>query len=100
MLSIHTPTDVAMKLGRHVRAERLRQGWKQQTLADRAGVSVQTVSRFEASGRATAVNLLKLCHALGRLDDFEDLLAPPPAASMAELAERAEPPAKRKQGHR
>ena len=30
-------------------------------------------------------NLMKLAFALGRIDDFDAVLEPPPAASMAEL---------------
>ena len=100
MLPLSTPDDVAQKLGQRVRAERLRQGWKQQTLAERSGVSLPTVRRFEASGRTSTVNLLKLCQALRRLDDFAEVLQPPPAASMAELAAQVERAPSRKRGRR
>lgn len=77
-------------LAGRVRAQRLRLRWKQQTLAERSGVSLPTLRRFERTGRTSIENLLKLCHALGRLDEFADLLNPPPAESMKELAARAE----------
>lgn len=88
-LQIHSPDEVARQLADRVRAERLRQGWKQETLAERSGVSLPTIRRYERTGRTSVGNLLKLCHALGRLDAFADLLKSPPASSIAELETRA-----------
>jgi transcriptional regulator with XRE-family HTH domain len=86
---IHSPDEVAQQLASRVRTERLRQGWKQETLAERSGVSLPTIRRYERTGRTSVGNLLRLCHALGRLDAFADLLKPPPALSIAELEARA-----------
>ena len=88
-LQIHSPDEVARQLADRIRAERLRQGWKQETLAERSGVSLPTIRRYERTGRTSVGNLLRLCHALGRLDAFTDLLKPPPASSIAELEARA-----------
>jgi transcriptional regulator with XRE-family HTH domain len=84
-LQLHTPEEMERRLAERVRAERLRCNWKQSTLAERSGVSLPTVRRYERTGRTSLENLLKLCHALGRLDEFADLLEPPVAASIAEL---------------
>ncbi len=100
-LQLHSPEEIARRLADRVRDERLRQGWKQQTLADRSGVSLPTVRRYERTGRTSVENLLRLCHALGRLDAFAQLLAPPPARSLAELESRSSRSApKRKRGVR
>lgn len=85
---LHTPEDIEHQLARRIRLERLRRGWKQSTLAARSGVSVPTIRRYERNGQTSLSNLLKLCHALGRLDEFAALLAPPPAATLAELEAR------------
>jgi transcriptional regulator with XRE-family HTH domain len=58
-------------------------------VSERSGVSLPTVRRYERSGRTSLQNLLKLCHALGRLDEFAGLMAPPPASSLADLESRA-----------
>ena len=73
--------DMARQLARRVRAERLRRGWKQSTLAERSGVSLPTVRRYERTGRTSIENLLRICYALGRLGEFAGLLKPPAAAS-------------------
>jgi transcriptional regulator with XRE-family HTH domain len=82
---IHNPEEIARLLAERIRAERLRREWKQETLAERSGVSLPTVRRYERTGRTSIENLLKLCHALAKLDEFAELLKPPPAASIADL---------------
>jgi len=88
MVQRYDPTEIAAMLADRLRAERLRRGWKQQTLADRSGVSLPTVRRYERTGGTSVENLLKLCHALGRLDEFASLIEPPAAESLAELEAR------------
>jgi transcriptional regulator with XRE-family HTH domain len=88
-LQLHQPDEIVRQLANRIRAERLRRAWKQETLANRSGVSLPTVRRYERTGRTSIGNLLKLCQALGRLDEFNDLLKPPPAASLAELEARS-----------
>jgi len=97
---LNTPEDVAALLAQRVRAERLRRQWKQATLAERSGVSLPTVRRYEKTGNTSLQNLLRLCHALGRLDEFADLIKPPPASSVAELESQTEAAPMRKRGVR
>jgi transcriptional regulator with XRE-family HTH domain len=99
-IQLHDPDEIAGLLAERVRAERLRRQWKQQTLAERSGVSLPTLRRYERTGRASLANMLKLCHALGRLDEFAHLLKPPPASSIDELAARSAPEPRRKRGVR
>ena len=95
------PADVARTLAHRAKAVRLFQGWTQATLARRAGVTVASYRRFEATGKSSLELILKVAHALGRLDEFATLLTPPPAASIEELATRTAPSIpKRKRGVR
>jgi transcriptional regulator with XRE-family HTH domain len=86
-------------LAERLRAMRVAAGWKQSTLALRAGVSLPSLRLFEQRGEISLKHLMRICHALGCLDEFEQLLRPPPAATMAELELRAAQPA-RKRGSR
>jgi len=95
--SLETPEQVSQKLAARAKALRLARGWKQITLAERSGVSLASLRRFEDSGKISLQSLLDLAFALNRLDDFEALLQPPPASSIAEL-ERAEKRHVRKRG--
>ena len=89
-LQVHTPREVVRLLADRIRSERLRLNWKQVTLAERAGVSLPTLRRYERTGVTSIENLLRLCHALGHLDEFADLLKPPSVSSLAELQARSE----------
>lgn len=91
-IQLQTPDEVARSLARRVKELRLAAGWKQATLAARSGVTLASLKRFEYTGKAALENLLRLCHALGRLDEFDRLLRPPAARSLAELEARASVP--------
>lgn len=98
-IQLYDSAEIARALAARVRAERLRQELTQASLAKRSGVSLPTIQRYERTGQTTVENLLKLCHALGRIDEFAELLLPPRAASLSELEQRAEMP-KRQRGRR
>lgn len=62
--------DVALKL----RAIRKNAKMSQADLAQRSGVSLGSLKRFESTGNISFVALLKLSNILGRLKDFENIL--------------------------
>lgn len=94
--SLKTPEQVRQTLAARLKALRLARGWKQATLAERSGVSLASLRRFEESGRVSLENLLDLAFTLNRLDDFEVLFEAPRASSMAELeAGEKRPPRRR-----
>jgi len=89
--ALHTPAEVQALLAMRLRTLRLRQGWKQETLAERSGVSLPTVRRFERSGQTTLANLARICQALGVLDQLATLFQAPAATSLRTLQQQAEP---------
>lgn len=95
-LSLFTHGDVARQLGQRVRALRLGADMKIETVAERAGVSEMTVRRFETTGRGSVDTLLRLALALGRLDEFAELLSPPPARSVDEFVAQREAPTRQR----
>ena len=99
LLPLLTPPEVQRILATRLREARITSGLKQETLSRNAGVALATLRRFERTGEVSLKHLLRLCHALGRMDDFDSLLHPPPAKSMAELEARTEQPS-RKRGTR
>jgi len=86
--SLWTPDEVARDLAEKARQVRLARKWKQSTLAERSGVTLASLRRFERTGQVSLSNLLKLSFSLGRLDDFEPLLRVPEAGSVRELEDR------------
>lgn len=95
--ALRTPEQVSTDLAARLRQLRLARGWRQLTLAQRSGVSLGSLRRFESSGKVSLQNLLKLAFALRRLDDFDALLEAPLASSIAELEAMEERP-ERKRG--
>lgn len=91
--------DAEELLADRVRHLRLAHGWTRETLAERAGVTAASLKRFERTGKASLELLLKVAAALGRLQDFSDLLQPPEFETLAELEKqtKAQP---RKRGSR
>ncbi|MFI5379627.1 MAG: helix-turn-helix transcriptional regulator [Tepidisphaerales bacterium] len=87
-LQLHTPPEMQRAVADRVRQVRLDLGLKQATLAGRAGVTLASLRRFEQTGEASLKLFLRVCHALGRLDEFDAILRPPPARSLAELEAR------------
>jgi HTH-type transcriptional regulator / antitoxin HipB len=94
--SLETPETVSRTLASRVRELRLARGWKQATLAQRSGVSLASLRRFEESGRVSLQHLLELAFALNRLDDFNALFQGPPASSLAELEAAEERPTRKR----
>ncbi|MCK5529281.1 MAG: helix-turn-helix transcriptional regulator [Kiritimatiellae bacterium] len=80
-----TPEEVAIKLAEKTVQLRLARNWKQSTLAERAGVSLPSVRRFENTGLISLKHLLRLVFVLGHLSDFELVLNLPVANSINEL---------------
>ncbi|MDD7987199.1 helix-turn-helix transcriptional regulator [Lentisphaera marina] len=85
MYSLDTPDEVALDLAQRMKSRRLALAWKQQTLAERSGVSLASLRRFEKSGLISLESLLKLAFALDHLDDFEHIFKAPLAQSLKDL---------------
>jgi len=79
-------------LAERAKALRLLKGWTRDTLAMRAGVTSASLKRFETTGKASLELVLKVSHALARLEEFGKLLQPPAARSIDELERRAAVP--------
>ena len=89
--TIETPASVARRLAERVRALRLERGWSRGELAERAGISEETVKSFERRAQITLSRLLLIARALDVLDDFFPLFAPRPAGSLAEIEAQQRP---------
>jgi transcriptional regulator with XRE-family HTH domain len=89
--ALETPASVARRLAERVRARRLERGWSRGELAERAGISEETVKAFERRAQITLSRLLLIARALDALDDFLPLFAPRPAGSLAEIEAKQRP---------
>ncbi len=69
-----TPIEVSLELAARLKKIRRQVKLSQADLAERSGVSLGSLKRFENSGKISLESLLKLAHLLGKLKDFENLL--------------------------
>lgn len=67
------PKDILLETAAKHRYLRKQQKLTQLELAERSGVSLGSIKRFEQTGKISFESLLKVAHLLGRLSDFEQL---------------------------
>ncbi len=89
-----TPEEIRRTLCDRLKALRLRQNLGQAELAAAAGVSRGTVQNLESSAQCSLDSLVRICAALGAVDDLEPLFNREPL-SVAELERASEPLRKR-----
>ncbi len=71
-----TPVEVAQKLAQKHKVLRKGQKMSQAEMAERSGVSLGSLKRFENTGKISLESLLKLAHLLRRLNDFDQVFQP------------------------
>ena len=70
------PYDFLQEIVLRHKALRKQAGFSQSELAQRSGVSLGSLKRFERTGQISFESLLQLADVLNRLNDFEALLQP------------------------
>ncbi len=70
------PAEVLNSTAAKFRKIRKKAGLSQVEFAERSGVSLGSIKRFESSGKISLESFLKLLHILGRLDEFDGILMP------------------------
>ncbi len=73
---IKTPSIILLEIAHKIKILRKQAKYSQIELAERSGVSLGSLKRFENSGQISFESLLKLAHILDRLDEFSSILKP------------------------
>lgn len=68
-----TPSEVSKDLAQRHKLLRKKLRLSQKEMAERSGVSLGSLKRFENSGKISLDALLKLAHLSGRLKDFDSI---------------------------
>lgn len=99
MLSIDMASakDIGLDLARRVRERRLDAAWTQEGLANRSGVSLASLKRFERFGLISLEGLIRLAVALDCVDGFDGLFKPKPFQSLQDVLAQ-ETKSKRRRG--
>lgn len=79
--------DILARLARQLRTERLNQNLTQMALAERSGISIDSVRSLEAGGNATLGVFIKVLRGLGIEDRLESVV-PSAELSPIDLARR------------
>ena len=74
-IDLIAPPDMMHRTAQRAKALRLAQNITQQELADKVGIAVGTVKRFEKTGEIQFNHLLRIALVLGRLEDFSGIFA-------------------------
>ena len=75
-MSLLTVSKAQKQLAEQARSKRLEMGLTQEGLANRSGVSLPTLRKFEQKGVISLESYLKLQMALGQLENVVDALKP------------------------
>lgn len=75
---------ILAEIGTRIKGKRLRKNISQQELAERAGLSRNTISDMESEGSTTLQNFIRILRALEVLDELEHFL-PEPGISPVQL---------------
>lgn len=75
-LSLSKPSEIVKKLCERLRLERLTLKMTQADVAERAGVSANTVSNLEAGRNVSFENMIRIAMVLGRSKELEGLFMP------------------------
>lgn len=83
--NLFTPQDLVAKIAQQAREKRLSLNLTQQTLAERSGVSLGTLKKFERTGKISLESLLNIALVLDSLQEFSALFSPKALESYATL---------------
>lgn len=101
MISFISSSNALKKLSENVRSRRLNQGLTQQGLADRSGVALPTLRKFEQKGLISLESFLKLLLVVGGLDEVIEMTKPVKSAfSSIDEVLKQEPPIRKRGRHK
>ena len=72
-LNIYLPKEIEQKVALNYKQLRLQKGYKQQTVAEKSGVSLGSIKRFESTGKISLFSLIKIANIFGAMDEFLNL---------------------------
>ena len=82
MIGIRNTKEILQELGSRLRTYRLQQNLPVEEVAERAGLSRNTIGNAEAGRDPRLSTLVRILRVLGKLDALEAFLPPPPLSPM------------------
>ncbi len=85
LMLLKTPYEISMEIAQKAKAKRKAFKLTQAVLAERSGVSLGSIKRFERTGEISLASLLKIAMVLDSLGDFSQLFKKPEYTSIGEI---------------
>lgn len=79
--------NISAQIATDFRHRRVEKGLTREQIAERAGVAVSNVARFEQKGLVSLKNLIMLAMALGYTSEIKGVFAAPKYSTMEELTQ-------------
>lgn len=79
--------DIAKKLANDFRARRIEKNLTREQLAEKSGVAVSNIIRFEQKGLISLKNLIGIAMALGYTSEIKNIFEQPKYSTMEELSQ-------------
>jgi transcriptional regulator with XRE-family HTH domain len=76
MISLISPSKAQLKIAENIRARRLSMELTQEGLAERSGVPLPTLRKFEQKGAISLESFLKILMVVGELEELINILKP------------------------
>ena len=83
--TLENADDIAMKLAKDFRTRRIEKNTTREQLAEKAGVAVSNIIRFEQKGLISLKNLICIAMALEYTAEIKNIFAQPKYSTMEEL---------------
>ena len=77
--------DVSMKIAADFKNRRIEKGITREQMAEKSGVAISNIARFEQKGLISLKNLIKLAEALGYLAEIQNMFSQPKFTTIEEL---------------
>ena len=84
---LNSVDDISKQIAADFRHRRVEKGLTREQVAERAGVAVSNVARFEQKGFVSLKNLIGLAMALGYTSEIKGLFSNPKYSTMEELTQ-------------
>lgn len=88
-VELQTTAEIMEGIAQRARGLRVQREWTQAELAERSGVSLPTLRRFERTGKIALERLVAIAVVLGAVQALDQLFSPGPARTLDELERRA-----------
>lgn len=96
MIFDNNPKDLMDQISKRAKARRLGYNITQKELAERSGVSLGSIKRFETTGQVSLKHLLMIATVLNALEDFKTIFKENSYQSIDELVDKKNKPKRKR----